>query len=125
MNGTVTFGDEVSPARGILRCTGGAVLPVSDRGKNHSAMMAAVAGTSVICYALMTGAEKIKRNRRSADDNATDGGSVSGSDGWPVASWSGGDHSVTDSSGNPSDFGGGDSGGGGDGGGGDGGGGGD
>jgi len=51
----------------------------------------AVAGTSVICYALMTGAEKIKRNRRSADDNATDGGSISGSDGWPVASWSGGD----------------------------------
>lgn len=66
MNGTVTFGDEVSPARGILRCTGGAVLPVPDKGKNHSAMMAfaiAVAGTSVICYALMTGAEKIKRGR--------------------------------------------------------------
>jgi hypothetical protein len=82
----------------------------------------AVAGTSLICYALMTRAEKIRRNRRSAGDSATDGGSTSGSDGW--ANWSGGHHSVTDSSGNPSDFGGGDSGGG-DGGGGDGGGGGD
>ena len=78
----------------------------------------AVGGTSLICYALMTRAENIKRNRRSAGDNATDGGNYSGGDGWTVASWFSGDHSVTDSSGNLSDFGGSDIGGGGDGGGG-------
>jgi hypothetical protein len=82
----------------------------------------AVAGTSMICYALMTRAERMKRNRRSGGDTSSDGGSSSGSEGWAVASWFGG-HNATDSSGNPVDFGGGDSGGG-DGGGGDGGGGG-
>lgn len=80
----------------------------------------AVAGTSLICYALMTRAEKIKRNRRSAGDSVADGASSDGA-GW--AGWSGGHHSVPDSSGNPGDFSGGDSGGGGDAGGGDGGGG--
>ena len=84
----------------------------------------AVAGTSMICYALMTRAERVKRHRRSAGDTSIDGGSTSGSEGWAVASWFGGDPSTTDSSGNPSDFGGGEGGGGGDGGGGDGGGGG-
>ena len=79
----------------------------------------AVVGTSLICYALMTRAERIKRNRRSAGDTSIDGGSTSGSEGWAVASWFGGDHSATDSSGNPSDLSGGDSGGGGGGGGGD------
>lgn len=127
MNGTATFGDEVLPAGPILQCTRGVVLPASAKGKTMTSAMAAfgiaAAGTSLICYALKTQAERIKRNRRSAGDNGTDGGSTSGSDGW--ASWSGGHHSVTDSSGNPGDFGGGDSGGGGDGGGGDGGGGGD
>ena len=82
----------------------------------------AVAGTSMICYALMTRAERVKRNRRAVGDTSIDGGSTSGSEGWAVASWFGGGHSATDSSGNPSDFGG-DSGGG-DSGGGDGGGGG-
>ena len=75
----------------------------------------AVAGTSMICYALMTRAERVKRNRRLVGDTSIDGGSTSSGDGWPVASWFGGDHSATDSSGNPSDSGGGDSGGGGDG----------
>ncbi len=64
----------------------------------------AVAGTSLICYALMTRAENIKCKRRSSGDNATDGGS-SGSDGW-----FGVEHSTTDCSGNPSDFSAGDSG---------------
>ena len=73
----------------------------------------AIAGTSLVCYALMTRAENIRRKRRTAGDNATDGGNYSGSDGWTLASWFGGDHSPTDSSGNPSDFGGGDGGGGG------------
>ena len=70
----------------------------------------AVAGTSMICYALMTRAERVKRNRRSVGDTSIDGGSMSGSEGWSVASWFGGDHSATDSSGNPSDSSGGDSG---------------
>jgi hypothetical protein len=68
----------------------------------------------MICYALMTRAERIKRNRRSAGDTSIDSCSTSGSEGWAVVSWFGGHHSLTDSSGNPSDFGGG-SGGGGDG----------
>ena len=72
----------------------------------------AVAGTSMICYGLMTRAERVKRNRRSAGDSSIDSGSPSGGEGWAVASWFGGDHSATDSSGNPGDFGGGDSGGG-------------
>jgi hypothetical protein len=97
-------------------------------GKTMTSTMAAfgiaVAASSVICYALLTRAGKIRRNRRSAGDNPTDGGITSGSHGWAAASWFGGDHSATDNSGNPSDFGG-DSGGSGDGGGGDGGGGGD
>ena len=80
------------------------------------AFACAVAGTSMICYALMTRAERIKRNRRSAGGISIDGGSASGSEGGAVASWFGGGHSATDSSGNPSGFGGDDSGGGGDGG---------
>jgi hypothetical protein len=84
-----------------------------------TALGIAVAATSALCYALLTRAGKIRRNRRPAGDNPTDGGSPSGSDGWAAARWFGGDHSATDSSGSPSDFGGGDSGGsGGDGGGG-------
>jgi hypothetical protein len=88
-----------------------------------TALGIAVAATSALCYALLTRAGKIRRNRRRAGDNPSDSGSPSGSDGWAAGSWFGGHHSATDSSGNPSDFGGGDSGGGGDGGGGDGGGG--
>ena len=70
----------------------------------------AVAGTSMICYALMTRADRGKRNRRSVGDTSIDGASTSGGEGWAVASWFGVDHSTTDSSGNPSDFAGGDSG---------------
>jgi len=91
------------------------------RGETMSGAMVAVAcavaGTSTVCYALLTRAERIKRNRRSAGDISIDGGSASGSEGRAVASWFGGGHSATDSSGNPSDIGGGDSGAGGDGGG--------
>ena len=92
-----------------------------------AALGMAVVATSVICYALLNRAEKIRRNRRLASDSSTDGGGTWGSDGWATASWFGGHHSMTDSSGNPTDFSGCDSGdgGGGDGGGGDGGGGGD
>jgi hypothetical protein len=104
-------------------------MPFWAEGKTMAGAMVAfgfaVVGASMICYALMTRAERLKRNRWSDGDTSIDGGSASGSEGWAVASCFGGDHSTTDSSGNPSDFGGGDSGGGGDGGGGDGGGGGD
>jgi len=37
------------------------------------AFACAVAGTSMICYALMTRAERITRNRRSAGDISIDG----------------------------------------------------
>ena len=47
-----------------------------------AALGIAVAATSAICFALLTRAEKIRRNRRPAGDNPTDGGGYSGSDGW-------------------------------------------
>ena len=43
-----------------------------------AALGIAVAATSVICYALLTRAEKIRRNRRPAGDSPTDGGSYFG-----------------------------------------------
>jgi hypothetical protein len=75
-----------------------------------------VAGRGSFC-----GAQKCRLRVSAEEENhdqrdgglPTDDGSPSGSDGWAVASWFGGDHSATDSSGNPSDFAGGDSGGGG------------
>jgi hypothetical protein len=84
----------------------------------------AVGGTSLICYALMTRLQNGRRTRRSSGDgSAPDAGNYATGDGWTIASWFAGGHSLSDSSGNPSDFGAGDSGGGGDAGGGDGGGG--
>lgn len=86
----------------------------------------AIGGTSLICYLLMRRPQNSQRKRLSSgDSSATDSSNYAGGDIWTMASWFGGHHSVTDSSGNPCDFGGGDSGGSGDGGGGDGGGGGD
>ncbi len=79
----------------------------------------AVAGTSLLCYALLTRAERITRNRRSAGDASSASGGTSGSEGWAVAGWFGGDHTLTDSSGDPTDVGGSDGGGGDGGGGGD------
>jgi hypothetical protein len=78
-------------------------LPVLAEGENDDqrgdcVLGIAIAGTSLISYALMTRAERIKCNRWSAGDTSNDGGSTSGSEGWAVASWFGGDHSVTDSS---------------------------
>ena len=84
-----------------------------------AALGMAIAATSVICYALLTRAERIRGNRRPDRDNPTDGGGYSGSDGCATTGWFGGHHSAVDSSGNPSDFSGGGDGGGGDGGGGD------
>src|SRR5512141_2885895 len=69
-----------------------------------AALGIAVAATSAICYALLTRAEKIRRNRRPAGDGPADAGSTSGSDGWAAARWFGGDRSAIDSSGNPGDF---------------------
>jgi hypothetical protein len=67
------------------------------KGKTMTGAMVAfgvaVAGTSMICYALMTRAERIKRNRRSAGDTTIDSCSTSGSEGWAVVSWFGGHHS--------------------------------
>ncbi len=65
-----------------------------------AALGIAVAATSAICYALLNRAEMIRRNRGQTGDNPTDGASTAGSDDWAVASWFGGDHSATDSSGN-------------------------
>jgi hypothetical protein len=114
-------------ARGYFCSAQQAPLTSSAKAKIMTSAMVvlgmAVAATSAACYALLTRAEKIRRHRRPAGDSPTDG-SFPGGDGWAAASWFGGYHSATDSSGNPSDFSGGD-GGGGDGGGGDGGGGGD
>jgi hypothetical protein len=80
----------------------------------------AVGGTSLICYALMTRLQNRKRKRGVSGDSSSDGGiyNYSSGDGWSLPSWFGGDHSASDSSGNPIDSGGGDSGAGGDGGGG-------
>ena len=69
-----------------------------------AALGIAIVTTSATCYALLNRAAKLRHNRESAGDNPTDGGSASGSDGWAVASWFGGHHSTSDSSGNPSDF---------------------
>ncbi len=86
----------------------------------------AVGGTSLVCYVLMTRLQNRRANRRSLRDSPSpDDGNYTGSDGWSISSWFGGDNSAFDGSGNPSDSGGSDSGGGGDGGGGDGGSGGD
>ena len=82
---------------------------------------AAVGGTSLICYALMTRFRKRRGRRGSAGDSSgVDGGDHTGG-AWNLASWFGGDNASLDSSGNPADSGGGESGGGGggDGGGGD------
>jgi hypothetical protein len=49
----------------------------------------AVAGTSLVCYALMTRVQNSARNRRSSGDSSTDVGSSIGGDGWTVASWLG------------------------------------
>ena len=82
-----------------------------------AALGIAVGCTSLICYALMTRLQNRQRKRRCSGDNAIDGsGDHGGEGGWSIASWFGGDHSASDSSGNPIDSGGGDSGGGGDGG---------
>ena len=75
-----------------------------------AALGIAVAATSAICYALLIGPRDQAQSRRPATINRRR--QHSGRDDWAVASWFGGDHSATDSSGNPSDFSGGDSGGG-------------
>lgn len=107
--------------------------PTERQGTMTSAITAfamAVGGTSLICLALMTGAERRRNKRRtSPDGGGRDGGSYTGDNsGGHSWSWFGGDHATSDSSGHSGSAdssGGGDSGGGGDGGGGDGGGGGD
>ena len=104
-----------------------------------AAIIAAVGGTSLVCYWLMNRAENRSARRQSASgDNADSGGSFTagyGGDGWNVASWFrsdssslSNDNSSSDNSGASGDWSGSDSGGGGggdSGGGGDGGGGGD
>jgi hypothetical protein len=69
MNGAATFGDEWSPAGIMLRRTICGMCRFGLKGKTMTGAMVAfgfaVAGTSMICYALMTRAERVKRNRRS------------------------------------------------------------
>ena len=140
MNGAATFGDQCGPENGILlQCTiAGFRVVLSERKTMTNAVVAfgiAVAGASLIFYALMTPLRNRRRIRQSSGDSSSAGDSASYAtgDGWTMAGWLGGSHSgthgwghSTDSLGNPMDVGGGDFGGGGGGGGsGDGGGGGD
>ena len=80
-----------------------------------TAFLAAVGGTSLLCYLLMNRAQNHKARRESAGDNSTIGSGDSS--GGSLFSWFSSDSSCPDSSGS-SDCSGGDSGGGGDGGGG-------
>jgi hypothetical protein len=86
-----------------------------------AAFLAAVCGTLLICYALMTRVQNRSARRRGAagDHSGTNSaGYDSGGDGWNILSWLGGNTAASDSGGTSDDAGGGDSGGG-DGGGGD------
>jgi hypothetical protein len=91
-----------------------------------TAFLAAVGGTSLICYLLMNRVQnRGARRQRASGDSAGGGASYdSGSDGWNIFSWFSSDTSSSDLSRASGDWGGSDSGGG-DSGGGDGGGGGD
>jgi len=91
-----------------------------------TAFMIVVCGTSLVCYVLMTRVQNRNARRRSLDgENFGTSSDIhdSGSEGWNILGWFGGDNSSSDSSGNSGDSGGSDSGGGdsggGDGGGGD------
>jgi hypothetical protein len=95
-----------------------------------AAFLAAVGGTSLVCYWLMDRAENRSARRQRASGNSADsGGSFTagyGGDGWNAASWFSNHNASSDTSGASGDWSGSDSGSGGsDGGGGDGGGGGD
>ena len=63
-----------------------------------TAFAIAVGGTSLACYVLTTRLQNRRGPRRSSSDNSgADGGHVSDGGGMPFG-WSGGDHSVSDSS---------------------------
>ena len=87
-----------------------------------TAFLAAVGGTSLICYLLMNRMQNRSARRQGASGDSADSGASygSGSDDWRIFSWFSSDTSSSDSSGASSDWGGSDSGsGGGDSGGGD------
>jgi hypothetical protein len=93
-----------------------------------AAFMAAVGGTSLICYLLMNRVQNRKARREGASDATSSGFGASDSsstDSWNLFSWGGSDSSSSHDSASSSDGGGDSGGGGGDGGGGGGGGGGD
>jgi hypothetical protein len=72
---------------------------------------AAVGGTSLVCYLLMTRLRKRSADRGPAGDSSgAEGGDDTGG-GVRFSNWFGGDNASLDSSGNPTDSGGGDSGG--------------
>jgi hypothetical protein len=85
-----------------------------------TAFMAAVGGTSLVCYLLMNRVQNRKSERESAggDTSGTSSSGSSGGDGWSLLSWFGSDSSSLDGSTSSSDSGGDSGGGGGDGGGG-------
>lgn len=61
-----------------------------------TAFVIAVSGTSLICFALATRAER-RRNKRRTSDGGSDGGTHAGNDpGSHFWSWFGGDHSASD-----------------------------
>jgi hypothetical protein len=121
----------------LLQCTIVRFRAVSVcKGTMTNSMVAfgiAVAGASLIFYALMTRLQNRKRIRRSSGDSSSpsESATYATGDGWTMAAWFGGGHSGTHGFGNSmdglgnridfggaSDFGGGDGGSGGDGGGG-------
>ena len=111
MNGTATFGDEIVDQPSVF-CSAqlDALRGLAREEPMTSAMAAfgiAVGGTSLICYALMTRLQNARRKRPSSGDSSgTAGGNFAAGDDWSILNWFGGDHSATDSSGNPANAGG-------------------
>jgi hypothetical protein len=64
-----------------------------------TAFAIAVSGVSLICFALMTRAER-RRNKRgtSSDSGGSDGGTYTGDSGSHFWNWFGSDHAASDSS---------------------------
>jgi hypothetical protein len=85
-----------------------------------TALAIAVSGTSLICFVLMTGAERSRNRRKTSADGGSDVGTYAGDDsGSHFWSWFGSDHAGGGDSSVGGDSGGGGDGSGGDGGGGD------
>jgi hypothetical protein len=72
----------------------------------------AVAGTTLLCFVLMTRLENGRRNRRSSADVSSSGSAdYAAAGGWSLFNWGDGQDAATDGCGHAADSGGGDSGG--------------